>query len=143
ETAAQSACSLIRQRATGRRSTRSSRRARGATRPDWRTARCLRTPAATPTRPRCHATCEHPSVARGLSGIIPLARRLLHVLEEVRARIEHHDVVLLLEAFLVSVEAAVEVVKFRRLTVRGGVNRSRAGVAFAADLLRLAICRRQ
>src|SRR5258707_1277533 len=59
------------------------------------------------------------------------AGRLLHVLEEVQARVQHHDIVFLLEALLVGAQTAVKQVELRRLRGRIGNDRGGARVAFA------------
>src|SRR5213595_3590912 len=65
--------------------------------------------------------------------------RLLEILEELGARIKHHDVALVSERRLVCLEAAVERVELRILTVGGGVDRGRFGVSVALGLLRLLV----
>ena len=73
------------------------------------------------------------------AGRRPAAARLLQVLEEFRARVEHHHVALVLERRLVRFEAAIERVELGVLPERRGVDRRRLGVAFALDLLRLPV----
>src|ERR1700690_717587 len=69
----------------------------------------------------------------------PRAAGLLQVLEELGARIEHHDVALVPERGLVRFEAAVERVELRVLSVGGSVDRGCLGVAFTLGLLRLLV----
>src|SRR2546428_1297354 len=64
---------------------------------------------------------------------------LLEILEELGARIEHHDVALVPERRLVRLETAVEGIELGILTVRGGIDRRRLGVSVALGLLRLLV----
>src|SRR6266496_1859737 len=69
----------------------------------------------------------------------PAAARLLQVLEEIGARVEHHDIVLVLERRLVRLQAAIKRVELGILSIRAGVDRRSFGVAFALGFLRLLV----
>src|ERR1700724_2676856 len=66
----------------------------------------------------------------------PAAARLLQILEEIGAWVEHHDVALVLKRCLVRLEAAIEGVELGVLPVGAGVDRGSFRVAFALGLLR-------
>src|SRR6202171_5162522 len=69
----------------------------------------------------------------------PAAARLLQILEEIRAWVEHHDVALVLECRLVRLQTAIERIELGVLPVGAGVDRGSPGVAFALGLLRLLV----
>src|SRR6266550_6163213 len=69
----------------------------------------------------------------------PAAARLLQILEEIRAWVEHHDVALVLERRLVRLQTAIERVELGVLPIGAGVDRGSPGVAFALGLLRLLV----
>src|SRR5438034_3742218 len=78
-------------------------------------------------------------LAAGTWRALGAAAGLLEILEELGARIEHHDVALVPERRLVRLETAVEGVELRILSVRGGVDRRGLRVAVALRLLRLLV----
>src|SRR3989344_8468398 len=68
-----------------------------------------------------------------------LATRLLHVAEEIGARVHDHDVVLLSKAFLIRAEAAVKRVELGRPAGGAAVDGGGAGIALAAQGFALAV----
>src|SRR5690606_28542282 len=67
------------------------------------------------------------------------AARAFHVLEELRRGIDHGQVLLVAEAAAISHHAAPELGELRITAKRLGVNRCRATVTLALQLLRIAI----
>src|SRR5690349_14610313 len=67
------------------------------------------------------------------------AVRILEVLEEVRARVEHHDIALVAEALTISLQTAIERVEIRILLERLRVRCGRARIALAFDALSIAV----
>src|SRR5260370_35969299 len=64
----------------------------------------------------------------------PAAARLLQILEEIGAWVEHHDVTLVLERRLVCLQTAIERVELGVLPIGAGVDRGGPCVAFALGL---------
>src|SRR5438067_11279944 len=111
-------------------------------------ARSGRRPSRTSTN--AHAARKVSGTSRASPALVPVllcagTRRglanagLLQVLEEFRVRIEHHQVVLVVERRLVRLEAAIEGIELGILSIRGSVDPRRLGITFALDLLCLAV----
>src|SRR5437867_6328447 len=78
-------------------------------------------------------------LAAGTWRALGAAAGLLEILEELGARIEHHDVALVPERRLVRLETAVEGVELGILPVRGGVDRRGLRIPVTLGLLRLLV----
>src|SRR6516164_3935464 len=99
-----------------------------------------RRPSGSP-RPLCAAGSMRQQPERATSSTAWRVRRgagALHRTEEVRRRLDHHHVALLVEALLVGVEAAVELRELRVAAEGVRIDACGACVALALDLLRVA-----